>query len=223
MAYSQNGTVLPVAELTIDFDAYELWANSSDNQDRLVRRGEQLPWLKDVTVAPLANVPLLSSYSSLNESLRYEKRTNMRQWVYYVAEAGKCAYEYWDIADGLWQLGYDVYRLVSTNNCEVINGSRGSFYYKYYPVEGRCSATIHQKTIAGAIQQALRTLEGDYLCNTYLFHVDHHGTRQGDIIVGSSPSLWVTTRNGVEFKGFLDAGCSGLQSPYTCDSKEEGS
>lgn len=151
-----------------------------------------------------------------------EKRKNLRECINYVAQGVQCACEYWDIADGVWQLGYDVYRMTSSGGCNVVMGSKGMFYYKYYPLDGHCKSTIEQKTIAGAIQYAIRKLEGDYLCNIYLFDVDHYGTWKGQIMIGPTSKVWYTPVTKAAYKGCYSEGCDGLQSPFSCNSKEDG-
>ena len=96
------------------------------------------------------------------------------------------------------------------------------FYYKYYPVAGECKSTVHQKTIAGALQYAIRKLEGDYLCNIYLFYVDHYGTCHGQIMIGPSVLVYTAPPKAAVYKGCYSEGCDGLQPPYSCSSKEEG-
>ena len=62
---------------------------------------------------------------------------------------------------------------------------------------------------------------GDSLCNTYLLHVNHHGTWQGDILIGTGQQIWTTPIMNEKYKGTVEAGCKELQSPYNCHSKEE--
>nr|ADG64740.1 Klus pretoxin [Saccharomyces cerevisiae killer virus Mlus] len=202
-----NGTVLPVIAARLNLDYFEEQNTSIIKRDATVD-----DWLTEVVVLPLADAQQVDPNTNL------AKRTNVEGALYWLVGSGQCVYEYWDIADGVWQAGWDIYRATSTDNCQVIMGHKNSFYYKYYADDGKCSSTVKQKTIAGALQAAVRQLEGNQLCNNYLFHVDHHGTWHGDVIIGASISAWFTNAKWSDYKGWVDAGCSQLQSPYTCSS-----
>lgn len=209
-----DGIAVPIMEATIDLSVYE-------NSTNLAAREDLPNWLTDIKVLPLANTTEMNSGSITIPVENLQKRTDMSECVWFALRSYSCAYEYWDIADGVWQAGYDIFRMTNAGKCAVVAGNKGSFYYKYYPNEPNCSSTIHQKTIAGALQQAIKQLEGDYLCNIYLFHVNHGGSWHGDIVVGGGVSTWFAGAKGVQYKGCIDAGCSGLQSPYSCSSQEE--
>lgn len=148
---------------------------------------DQLEWISEYHVLPLQEPALQSTPNA---------------WL---AGSGQCAREYWDIADGVRQAVYDIYRM-TTGNCHVVMGNQGSFYYKYYPIDGNCKSTIHQKTLAGALQAAVRALEGNQLCNTNLFRVHHRGTWHGDLLIGLSVSTWFTSARWTDYKGWLEAG-----------------
>ena len=100
-------------------------------------------------------------------------------------------------------------------------GNLGRFY-KYYPVSGDCKSTIEQKTVAGTIQYIIKQLEGNYLCNIYSCTVSYHGTWHGTIIVGPSNKVWYSNIGSTKYRGCWDKGCAELQSPYNCNSKQEG-
>lgn len=150
------------------------------------------------------------------------KSTDMKEPIYWLTGSTSCVYEYWEMADGIWKTGYDIYRLLHSNRCDVVMDRYGAYYYKYYANPGQCASTIEQKTIAGAIQAALRALDGQWLCNIYAFEVDHAGSWHGTIIVGPNMAAWSTAINKANYKGYMSEGCSGLQAPYTCSSKENG-
>lgn len=206
-----EGDVVPLMEASLNLDFF-------DENSNLTKRSDD-DWLTDV------------QYISMNELIEYNgsifgeslvKRTNMQECIWFVSTAGSCVYKYWDYVDGVWQAGYDIYRMTHTGGCRTVMGNKGSFYYKYYPTSGSCGSTIQQKTIAGALEAAIEKLEGDYLCNIYLFHVNHHGKWHGDIIIGAGASTWYTSAKKTTYKGCLNVGCKGLQAPYNCNSRQEG-
>ncbi|CEP64914.1 Css2p LALA0_S15e00254g [Lachancea lanzarotensis] len=211
-AMSSNGTVAPIlaARLNLDyFDESNITLNKRD--------GSVDQWLTNISMIALADASPLGSQGAL------VKRTHAEGSPWWLVEAGQCAFGFWDIVEGVWQAGYDIYRMASSGNRGVVvMDSHGPFYYKYYAIDGNCASTIHQKTIAGALQAAARQLEGSQLCNNYLFQIDHHGSWKGDIIIGSSPSVYFTNVRWTTYKGWVDAGCEELQSPYNCNSNEQG-
>ncbi|CCF60620.1 hypothetical protein KAFR_0L00120 [Kazachstania africana CBS 2517] len=98
----------------------------------------------------------------------------------------------------------------------------GGFYYKYYLVVGECSSTIEQKTVAGAIKYVISKYEGEYLCNIYSLSINHHGTWHATLVIGPTPKVWTVSLASTLYKGCYDEGCSGLVSPYSCSSSDDG-
>lgn len=210
----QDGDVLPLIRYTLNFTAFEAFMN-----------GTLVGNLDDAIIFCWASLPedLGNWTSNAISTSTFEKRTNLHEWVSYVLSRRQYSYEYLNIADGLWQLGYGVYRMTSMGECSVVAGNKGMFYYKYYPVVGECNSTVHQKTIAGDIQYAIRKLEGDYLCNIYLFDVGHNGTWYIQIMIGPIVIFYTTSSKTAVYKGCYSEGCAELHSPpYICSLKEEG-
>ncbi|KAG0669995.1 hypothetical protein C6P45_002940 [Maudiozyma exigua] len=178
----------------------------------------------NVSRLDLSNVTVHDAGYNLSAALEHQsdEDANMQTSVAFALEGGKCVYEFWDIVNAVWQLGYDVYKATRFGDCSVQMSSLGGFYYKYYPVSDNCESTIEQKTVVGAIQYIISKLEGKYIRNIYSCTVNHHGTWHGTIIIGPSNKVWYSNIGSTEYKGCWDKGCAELQSPYSYNSKQEG-
>lgn len=91
--------------------------------------------------------------------------------------AGKCVIDNWDRVTAAWDIAYDIWRMLDSNDCSVVGGFHKNMYYKYWSDPGRYSSTAMQKTIAGAIDYALDKMgEIPYTCNVYYIRINHYDT-----------------------------------------------
>ncbi|SMN22929.1 similar to Lachancea lanzarotensis hypothetical protein LALA0S15e00254g1_1 [Maudiozyma saulgeensis] len=128
-----------------------------------------------------------------------------------------------NIVNEVYQLGYDFWRSTYWGGCNTEYGSSGGLYYKYYHVEGDCSHPIDQKTVIGAIQYTIKELDDGKIRKTYFILIKHHGTWIGTMVIGSSIQAWYSNIGSSEYKGCWDNGYNELHSPFSCESKKDGS
>lgn len=214
---STEGIAVQVKGATLNSRVY--YENSTD----LILRDGQSDWLTDFTVLSLTNITGRDTYpdSTFIKSEDPQECIDMSEYSWIAQRNSSRPWWYWDIPANFLEAVYDIFMMTNMGNCAVVAGDMASFYYKYYPSEPNCNSTIHRKTISAAIQQALKQSEDSYLRNTYFFHVNHDGVRQGDILFGVTVSTWFTVPTGAQYRGFIDIGCSRLQSPCSSSSQEE--
>ncbi|KAL6926573.1 hypothetical protein ACO0SA_004753 [Hanseniaspora valbyensis] len=69
---------------------------------------------------------------------------------------------YWEMAQGVLKMVYDVYRMAKSKSCDVHMSNYGAYFYKYYAEPGNCASAIEEKTIEGAIQAILKDIDNGY-------------------------------------------------------------
>lgn len=214
---STNGIAVQVKGATLNSRAY--YENSTD----LIAREDQSDWLTDFTALSLTNTTGMDTDpdSTFIKGEDLQECIDMSEcsWIAQRNNSRPCWH--WEIPASFLKAVYDIFMMTNMGNCAVVAGNVGSFYYKYYPIEPNCNSTIHKKTITDAIQQVLKQSKDGYLRNAYFFRVNRDGLKQGDILFGTTVSIWFTVPKGDQYRGFIDIGCSRLQSPCSSSSQEE--
>ncbi|KAL2811545.1 hypothetical protein BDW59DRAFT_168003 [Aspergillus cavernicola] len=71
------------------------------------------------------------------------------------------------------------------NDCGETSGTMQGFKYVYYATGRNCDSTAQQDTIEGAIYHFLTTVDYSSICGTECLKLDHGGTWEGYLKLGS--------------------------------------
>lgn len=215
---ASDGTPVANAKLMLDLDGYENsgLANPYDNStsgDSLIKREDEasLDWMS------VLHYNYGYAVSNGTSSQQLQRRLDIHECTTWVSGAGACVNAVWDGLVAVWDIAYLIKQSATAKSCAEIHGQMGGLWYRYWAAGGDCGTTAEQKTIAGAIHEALKRMDGEWTCNVYCITMTHGGTWTGTLLIGPSESAMWANCGGV-FHGCYDAGCGALEGYYNCNS-----
>ena len=102
--FNSDGEPIASAHVEIGLDHFENHTIDTNIEDYDVPFNVSWLDLSDVTIHNKDySLSAVSTHS-------LDKRINTQTCVSFALQAGQCVFEYWDIANGVWQLDYNIYK-----------------------------------------------------------------------------------------------------------------